>query len=359
MKKRRIALVTAILTVLVLCFETAAVSAASLSEIRKNIQEKQEELEEGRAQEQSLADQVSELEANINKLETAIAEGEQNLAVLEQELAEAEEKVETQNDNLNARLRNMYKSGSVGFIDVLLDSSSLSEFLTNLDMVEMIYSSDQEVLAGLQDAYDEVDKKKQEVETLQAELETSKATAEEQQAEVNAKKEEIAASNEETEEMLNKLEAQAQALTATIVDKGSSSSDSTYTGGEMAWPAPSYTRISQYYGWRIHPITGRSNFHGAIDLAAPGGSPIVAANPGTVIIATYNSSYGYYVVVDHGGGVTTLYAHSSRLRVSVGQSVSRGQRIADVGTTGSSTGNHLHFEVRINGNRVNPLPYIT
>ena len=83
--------------------------------------------------------------------------------------------------------------------------------------------------------------------------------------------------------------------------------------------------------WRIHPITGRSNFHGAIDLAAPGGSPIVAANPGTVIIATYNSSYGYYVVVDHGGGVTTLYAHSSRLRVSVGQSVSRGQRIADVG----------------------------
>ncbi len=359
LKKKKLILITAILTVMVMCFETAMVSAASLSEIRKNIQQKQSELREGEKEEQSLAEQVSELETSINKLETAIAEGEQNLAVLEDELAEAEEKVDTQNENLNARLRNMYKSGSVGFIDVLLDSSSFSEFLTNLDMVEMIYSSDQEVLSGLQDAYDEVDKKKKEVETLQTELQALKATAEEQQAQVTAKKEEIAASNEETQEMINKLEAEAQALTSTIVDKGSSSSSSSYTGGEMAWPAPSYTRISQYYGWRIHPITGRSNFHGAVDLAAPGGSPIVAANPGTVIIATYNSSYGYYVVVDHGGGVSTLYAHSSRLRVSVGQHVSRGQRIADVGTTGSSTGNHLHFEVRINGNRVNPLPYIT
>ena len=127
----------------------------------------------------------------------------------------------------------------------------------------------------------------------------------------------------------------------------------------MAWPAPQYTRISSYFAGRIDPITGKKSNHGGLDLAAPGGSPILAANSGTVIIAGYHYSYGNYVVIDHGGGVSTLYGHSSKLLVSRGQKVSRGQQIAKVGTTGRSTGNHLHFEVRINGQRVDPLPYIT
>ena len=182
---------------------------------------------------------------------------------------------------------------------------------------------------------------------------------EENKAVIAEKKAAIAADAEETQKELNKLEADAQALTATIRDQGSSSSNSTYLGGEMAWPAPSYTRISSYFAGRIDPITGKKSNHGGLDLASPYGSPILAANSGKVIIAGYHYSYGNYVVIDHGGGVSTLYGHSSKLLVSRGQSVSRGQQIAKVGSTGRSTGNHLHFEVRINGTRVDPLPYIT
>lgn len=360
MKRRsRSVIVIALLTALFLCAETVMVSAASLSEIRKDIREKQEELNDSKSQEKSLRDQIYDLERQINSKENDIDKLESAIAEAEVDLAEAEKDVETQSDNLGARLRNMYKTGSVGFVDVLLDSNSFSEFLTNLDLVGMIYESDQEVLDGLQDAYDEIDRQKKEIEAAKTDAEEQKAALEASQAEIAEKKAEIAADVEETEKELDRLEADAEALSSTIRDQGSSSSDSTYLGGEMAWPAPSYTRISSYFGTRIHPITGKKKTHGGLDLAAPGGSPILAANSGKVIISGYDYSYGNYIVIDHGGGVSTLYAHASKRLVSKGQSVSRGQQIAKVGTTGSSTGNHLHFEVRINGTRVNPLPYIT
>lgn len=358
-RKSRTAVTIAAITAMFLCMETAMVSAASLSEIRNDIKEKQQELNESRSQEKSLGDQVSELESQINTKENDIAELEAAISEAEVELAEAEKKVETQTENLGGRLRNMYKNGSVGFMDVLLDSNSFSEFLTNLDLVEMIYESDRDVLNELEDAYDEIDKRKSEIEAAKTDAEEQKAALEADQAEIAEKKAAIAADAEETQKELDKLEADAQALTATIRNQGSSSSNSTYLGGEMAWPAPQYTRISSYFAGRIDPITGKRSNHGGLDLAAPGGSPILAANSGTVIIAGYHYSYGNYVVIDHGGGVSTLYGHSSKLLVSRGQKVSRGQQIAKVGTTGRSTGNHLHFEVRINGQRVDPLPYIT
>lgn len=372
-RRKRLVIVVAVLTALFLCTETVMVSAASLSQIRKQIEDKRTEINKSKQEQSSLSDQMTSLEkqintkeADISKLDTAISEAENQLQVLEEELAEAEEKVETQNENLNARLRNMYKNGSVGFVDVLLDSSSFSEFLTNLDLVEKVYSNDQDVLKGLQDAYDEIDKKKKEVETAQQELAESKALAEQEKAEleedksaVEKKKAEIASDVKENQKMLDKLEADAAAMTSTIKSQGSSSSTSKYTGGQMAWPAPSYVRISSYFAGRIDPITGKKSTHGGLDLASPYGSAIVAANPGKVIIAGFHYSYGNYIVIDHGGGVTTLYGHSSKLLVHKGQSVSRGQRIANVGSTGRSTGPHLHFEVRINGKRVDPLPYIT
>ena len=373
MKKKRVIIVIALLTALFLCTETVMVNAASLSQIRKQIEQKKSELNENQKKQSDLVDQMTSLEQQINskesdiaKLDSAISEAESQLVVLEEELAEAEEKVNTQNENLNARLRNMYKNGSIGFVDVLLDSGSFSEFLTNLDLVEKVYASDQEVLKGLQDAYDEIDKKKTEVEAAKKELDASKALAEQEKSELEANKSEvekkkaaIAADAKENQKMLNKLEADAAALTSTIKSQGSSSTTSKYTGGQMAWPAPSYTRISSYFAGRIDPITGKKSTHGGLDLASPYGTAIVAANPGKVIIAGYHYSYGNYVVIDHGGGVSTLYGHSSKLLVSKGQTVSRGQRIANIGSTGRSTGPHLHFEVRINGKRVDPLPYIT
>ena len=372
-RKSRFAMIVVILLMLTFAVETSLASAATLSQIRNNIKNKQQELNESRAKEKSLGDQVNSLEQQINskqsdidELEASISEAQAKLETLEEELAAAEEKVNTQNENLNARLRNMYKNGSVGFIDVLMDSGSFSEFLNNLSLVEKVYTSDQDVLEELQKAYDEIDAKKKEIETLQAELSESKATMEEQKssleadkASVETKKSEIAADSAETQRELDKLEADAQALTSSIRNSGSSSSSSKYNGGIMAWPVPSCHTVSSGYGGRIHPTTGKYKFHGGLDIPGSYGSAIVAANSGKVIWAgNRGDSYGNYVIIDHGGGVSTLYGHSSKVLVSTGQSVSRGQRIANVGSTGRSTGPHCHFEVRINGSRVNPNPYV-
>ena len=372
-RKNRFAMIVAILLMLTFAVETSLASAATLSQIRNNIKNKQQELNESRAKEKSLGDQVNSLEQQINskqsdidELEASISEAQAKLETLEEELAAAEEKVNTQNENLNARLRNMYKNGSVGFIDVLMDSGSFSEFLNNLSLVEKVYTSDQDVLEELQKAYDEIDAKKKEIETLQAELSESKATMEEQKssleadkASVEKKKSEIAADSAETQRELDKLEADAQALTSSIRNSGSSSSSSKYNGGIMAWPVPSCHTVSSGYGGMIHPTTGKYKFHGGLDIPGSYGSAIVAANSGKVIWAgNRGDSYGNYVIIDHGGGVSTLYGHSSKVLVSTGQRVSRGQRIANVGSTGRSTGPHCHFEVRINGSRVNPNPYV-
>ena len=125
------------------------------------------------------------------------------------------------------------------------------------------------------------------------------------------------------------------------------------------WPAPSYTRISDDYGNRIHPILGVQQFHNGVDMAAPGGSPILAAYDGKVVASAYNASMGNYIMINHGDGLYTIYMHASALYVSTGDTVTRGQKIAAVGTTGRSTGNHLHFSVRKDGAYVSPWNYLS
>lgn len=384
MNKRIIAVVTALIlsvsTLLAAPVLTDTVLAANpseeLADLNKDIKQKESELKDQKSESKDLQKQIDSLEkkidstqASIDKLDTAIENAENDLATLTVELKKAEKKVKEQNKNLNARLRSMYKNGSVGFIDVLLQSGDFSQFLSNIALVQKVFESDQEVLKKLEKAHETIDAKKKEVERLDAELKESKSLAEEtkktldtQQADLDDKKDALDSDIAQSEEELQKMEAEAEALNEQIrqAAMANQQNDDTvyYGGGQMCWPAPSYTRISCYFGWRRHPITGRKNYHGGTDLAAPGGSPILAAESGTVIIASRHWSYGNYVVIDHGGGLATLYAHSSRLLVSKGQHVERGQKIALVGTTGSSTGNHLHFEVRKNGVRVNGLPYI-
>ncbi|MDD6477356.1 MAG: peptidoglycan DD-metalloendopeptidase family protein [Eubacteriales bacterium] len=374
MRKKRLMIIMAVLMAFLMCMQTSVASAASLSEIRDQIKQKESQLKEGQSKESDLASQMLDLEKNIqsmqdsiNQLDTAISEGEAKLTTLEAELKEAEDKVQVQNDNLGSRLRNMYKNGTIGFLDVLLDSGSFTEFLTNLDMVEKVYSSDKEVLTGLQDAYNEIDKKKKEVEKLQTELneskkvaESEKSSLEENKATVEKQKAEISASNTETQKMLDSLKADAAAMSQNAVNNGSSSSSSSYTGGAMAWPVPSVGtgNITSIFGWRTHPIFGVGRGHTGVDIGASYGSSVVAANPGRVIYAGWYGGYGNCVQIDHGGGVVTLYGHNSSLNVSVGQQVSRGQTIAYIGSTGYSTGPHCHFEVILDGVQVDPLDYI-
>jgi murein DD-endopeptidase MepM/ murein hydrolase activator NlpD len=183
--------------------------------------------------------------------------------------------------------------------------------------------------------------KKQEIEAYQADIANKAATLQEYEAELASRDAIIAEIERAVAAEQSKL-AQARS----------------YDGGAFCWPAPSYTRVSSEYGYRVHPIYGTQKFHSGVDLAAPGGSDILAAYNGTVVGAAYNSSMGNYVIIDHGGGLMTIYMHASRLLVSSGQEVSRGQRIALVGTTGNSTGNHLHFSVKVNGSYVSPWGYI-
>ena len=411
MRRSRFVMIVALLTALIFCVETSAVSAASLSEVRKNIQSKQQEIKDSKEKEQDLSDkiaamekQISSKEADISKLEKAIGEAETQLGTLQKQLKEAEAKVDQQDEDLGSRLRNMYKNGSIGFIDVLLDSDNISEFLTNLDMVQKVYSQDQDTLETLKEASAEIDKKKKEIESLQSELTASKELVQEEKQSLQADKTEvekqkatvtadIAESEDELDQMQDEEAAIEEAIRAEekrkaeeAAKKNNSSSSSsssssskpssskpsssssskpstsgkltTYKGLTMQFPAPSMTRKSSNFGYRIHPIKHTKRLHAGVDLAAPGGSPIVAAMSGRVILARAGSGYGNYIIVDHGNGYATLYAHCSKLLVKKGQRVSRGQQIAKVGSTGASTGNHLHFEVRVKGTPVNPAPYI-
>lgn len=361
MKKRFTVCILAVFTAFCLVGQPALVHAESLDEIISDIREVEKSLDSGREQERSLMSQINELQDKIDSLQVKIDEEENRLEALEIELEEAQKKVDTQNENLNSRLRNMYKTSSIGYVDVLLESGSFSEFLTNLELVKMIYSSDQKVLQELKVAREEVEKKKTEVEELHASLQKAQSEVEAQKATVEAKKSAVAKDNKENEKMLSELKSEADKLTAEL--QGSGSSGGNYTGGEMLWPAPYCTQITSKYGYRTHPVTGVVNsFHTGIDLSRSRchGTAIIAANSGTVSRVIWsNYGYGNYVMVDHGGGIQTLYAHCSNIYVKKGQYVSRGQTIAAVGTTGNSTGPHLHFEVRINGNYTNPYPYIT
>ena len=347
---------------LCLCFSTACVFATPLSELQDQIEEKQEELKEGQKKEKDLSNKVNELEETIYELNDQIEVSEGELDELEKDLEKAQKKVDKQNKELGVRLRTMYKNGSVGFLDVLMNSGSFSEFLTNIDLVEKIYASDKEVLEDLQDSHDQIEKKKNKVEKLSKELKVSRQSAKDNMETVEAEKKKIAKDNEKNAAMLDDLENEAAAEAARLAaasesGETSNSSTSSYGGGAFAWPTPSSQNVSSGYGWRICPFHGRE-FHGAIDIAAGGGDAIVAVADGTVISAGWNGGFGNSIKVDHGGGLVTMYNHCSSFAASTGQTVTKGQTIAYVGTTGSSTGNHLDFRVFKDGVTQNPFSYL-
>ena len=360
--RKKAAVIISLVLAISFCFGTTSVYAKPLSELQKEIEQKQEELEKGQKKEKDLSSKVNALEKEIYDLNDQIEVSEVRLEELKKDLEEAQKKVDKQNEDLGVRLRTMYKNGSVGFLDVLMNSSSFSEFLTNMDLVEKIYASDKDVLQDLQDAHDEIEKKKNKVEKLTKDLKSAKEAAEDSKATVEAEKKKIAEDNEKNAAMLDDLENEAAAEAARLAAQSqngstSSSATSSYGGGVFAWPVPSSHTISSGYGWRICPFHGRE-FHGAIDIAANGGSAIVAVADGTVISAGWNGGFGNSIKVDHGGGMVSMYNHCSGFAASVGQTVSKGQTIAYVGTTGSSTGNHLDFRVFKDGTTQNPNSYL-
>lgn len=281
------------------------------------------------------------------------------------ELNEAEKEVDKHQDDLNVRMRAMYMSGPIEYIEVLLDSSSFADFVTRLDMIKCVVDADKSLLKQLQSKKDLVAKKK-------AQLEDQQRQISRQYSSINQKKTVIASrkgdrkrllaklENEkrEYERQQNKLQQDAKRL-ANMIWQIQSQNNRAYIGsGAFQWPVPSSTRVTSDYGWRPHPIFKTRRFHNGIDIGAPTGSPVIAVDDGQVIYAGNYGGYGYTVIVDHGGGISSQYSHLSRILVSKGQSVKKGHRIGLVGSTGWSTGPHLHFTVLKNGQSANPWNWL-
>lgn len=341
-----------------------------LDDINKQIDSTKDALSQGKAQASALATEIRTLdkriyssEVEINNLTREINGTKEQIAQKFIELEAKQAEVNEQNDSLNMRLRTMYKKGDVGVLSVLLGSKDIAELLTNIEMISRIYKSDADLLEELQLQYKDIEGIKDELLALKARLEEQQANVETKKAALAADKQDVAqkkaqvdADNKELAAQIDAMNKEASALTAKILAMQSSAD---YVGGDMVWPSDSSRYISSPYGNRIHPILRVYKMHTGIDIAARSGTNILAANAGIVMASGWNNSYGYMVMLDHGGGIVTLYAHASKLLVRKGDVVGRGEVIALVGSTGRSTGPHIHFEVRINGEYKNPLNYVS
>lgn len=323
-----------------------------------------------------LDESLETAQAKILELNTLITEKETEIKKTTEELNEAIKTEENQYEAMKNRICFMYERGDTMYLELLMASKSFGDALNKADYIEELSAYDRRMLEKYQATREYVEVCKAQLEAEQVVLEEAKADVQEEQAALETliaeKEKEIAAYENDInnrEKLLKEYEAEIAAQNAEIkaledavaAEKAAlaAATKRTYDGGMFAWPAPSYTRISDDYGYRIHPTLNVKKFHNGVDMAAPGGSPILAAYNGTVVSAAYSSTMGNYIMIDHGDNLYTIYMHASALYVSKGQEVVKGQKIAAVGTTGRSTGNHLHFSVRLNGSYVSPWNYLS
>ena len=344
-----------------------------------NVKDLKKELEVSK---ENLANYVTELDAKlgdiqskINDLKILISEKEEEIITKSSELEEALLAQQEQYEAMKARIKFLYEKGDVLYLELVFTEESFGEMLNKANYVEMLFAYDRKMLDEYVSYTEYVTLCKESLEEEKAVLSEAKSAVEEEESALNelisAKEQEInsvSADIKSKEAAIQEYEAEIAAQNDTIKTleaavaeekkKLAAEQARKYDGGVFTWPAPSYTRISDNYGNRVHPTLGVTQFHNGVDMAAPGGSPILAAYDGTVVAAAYSSSMGNYIMLDHGDGLYTIYMHASALYVSKGAEVTKGQTIAAVGTTGRSTGNHLHFSVRLNGSYVSPWNYL-
>jgi len=326
-----------------------------------------------------LDENLAEVEAKIEELKTLISEKEDEILKTTEELEDAQEKEQTQYATMKERVQFLYEQGDTYYLELLMDVDSFGEFInkkeyitkmseydtrmlkeyvTNRELIEVCKAELEAEEELLKEAKEKVDEEQKNLETLisskEQEINRYSGDIKNKQQAIAEYEADIAMENDTIQALEAALAAERKRL---LEEQGAERI--IYDGGMFKWPAPSYTRVSSDYGWRLHPTLGVDKFHNGIDLAAPGGSPILAAYDGQVIGAGYNSSMGNYIMLNHGGGLITIYMHASALYVSNGEMVGRGQKIAAVGTTGRSTGNHLHFGVRLDGDYVSPWNYLS
>ena len=347
--------------------------ADDLKDQQKEIQAKLDALEEDQANAMErktlLEQQINATQAEINTIAAQIAKYDELIAQKQEELSQAEAEEQAQYELFCERVRYMEEQGEVSYWSILFSSKDFADLLDNAMMVEEIMDYDNQVMDQLIALREQIEEDKAELESARQaqqaakeEQEAAQASLKSQEAEVSALIDQLAAQEDQLEAEEAKLQAAANAADAEIAAAErelAAQINNVVSESGFMWPLPGYYNLSSLFAGRIHPITGKPQHHTGIDIPAPSGTDILAAKSGVVTTSTYNNSYGNYVVVSHSDGTSTLYAHMSRRGVSKGEVVSQGQYIGDVGTTGSSTGNHLHLEVRVNGSRVDPTQYFS
>ena len=337
-----------------------------INEASGQLEDVQSDLTENLQQVEKLDEKIASAQAELDELNAKIEELQTSMEEVQAKLEVAEENYNKQKTLLDNRLIAVYESSDTQYLDVLLSSKSISEFLSNYFLITELAAYDTELLEEMEAKKDEIETSKKQIEAQQEQLGTIKAnqtkTAKVLENTKSVRENFIAKLSDEEKAIqaqIDEYNARFDEINKEILALAQGSIASEYIGGELAWPVPGYTRISSNYGMRTHPITGVYKLHTGVDISAPMGANFIAANDGIVTKASYNSAYGNMVIIDHGGGVSTLYAHGSEILVEVGQTVTRGQEVLKVGSTGYSTGPHAHFEVRLNGVVTDPLPYIT
>lgn len=347
--------------------------ANSLKQQQEEIQDQLDSLaadrENAMARKTLLEQQINATRAEINTIAAQIAKYDELIAQKQTELDEAEAEEQAQYELFCERVRYMEEQGEVSYWSILFSSKDFADLLDNAIMVEEIMDYDNQVMDQLIALREQIEQDKAELETARqeqqdakAEQEAAQANLQAQESEVDALLSQISNQEDELEAREAQLRAASDAATAEIAaaerELAAQIANVPSESGFL-WPLPGRYNLSSLFGSRKHPITGKANNHTGIDIPASSGTSILAAKSGVVTTSTYNNSYGNYVVVSHSDGTSTLYAHMVRRNCSKGDTVSQGQVIGYVGTTGSSTGNHLHFEVRVNGSRVDPINYFT
>lgn len=420
--RKRLKIITAVMLTLIFCMQPVcnvqATEESNLSEAQQekktleNDLQKAKELidslkgskEDIQSEVEKLDKQLNEISGKVKELESQLSKKRQEIADTESALNKAKEQEKKQYRNMKKRIQFMYENGQTSYVEMLLSADSFTDFLNAVEYITQISQYDRKMLkeyqnmqvtiadtqktletdyASLQSLQAKVQEEKQAVAALESakkgelndvadDLTDAQTVAKAYEAEIQAQNEVIAqiqaAQKRAAEQQAAQQQAQAaeenQGATDAAGENQNTAQNTTPSGngqstGTMMWPCPSSKRVTSDYGPRTSPTNGASSNHKGIDIGAAYGADIVAADGGTVLVATYSSSGGNYVIIDHGGGLCTVYMHASSLTVSAGQTVSKGQVIAKVGSTGISTGNHLHFGVTLNGVYVSPWGYVS
>ncbi len=339
--------------------------------------------------EKTIGTVYEQLHAIQRDLDTATAELKQvqaeriqldkDITKTEAELKEAQARLQSREKVFYKRVRDIYINGRLSYLDVVVGSKDFSDFANRMEMLKRILQSDMDLINTIKTEREDIASKKAKLEEDRAKVLELEKVAQEKQNLINQKKaerqavleramndrdtaerayNELMASSASITAMLQQRAAERAAAAAAAASQGGGGGGATWVQGTGQLAAPVVAPITSDFGWRIHPIYGTRRLHAGTDFGVDEGTPVHAADGGVVVEAGWVSGYGYTVIIDHGNGMSTLYAHNSDVAVSPGQTVSKGQVVSYSGNTGGSTGPHLHFEVRINGEPTDPMGYL-